>query len=83
MIIFSPFGKDSGGFVSTGGLGLSFAGVAALRVPYPPKRAIEIAMQAKSDLENFVLIVSPNLNREPAHSFEAGNEYTLSIQNLL
>jgi len=60
MITFSPFGKDSGGFVTTAGLGLSFAGVAAQRAPYPQKRTIEITTKTKSDLANFILIVPPN-----------------------
>ena len=62
-MIFSPFGKDSGGFFTTGGLGLSFsrAGFSAQRNPRPKKRAMEMVRKMRIDAFIFDSILPPKL----------------------
>ncbi len=61
MVNFSPLGKDSGGFATPAGLGLSFAGtgVAAHRIPVPQKNVKEMTIRMRMDLLNFSSIVPP------------------------
>jgi len=61
MVNFSPLGKDSGGFATSAGLGLSFpgTGVAAHRIPVPQKNVKEMMIEMRMDLLNFSSIAPP------------------------